>query len=439
MLSEHTVWYSYAGQKRCLKPASKPLEIEKIVEQCKAWKASKVILLLEFPWILTHYELAIPLSAQEFKSYAQMRLGFPKVTESDQFSQTEISPTSELPVGGQYFKQKKTGQIGSLSAMLSQNAIDLKAALKTELHVSVEIAPLINFCIPYLLKKSDKTFLFKGIEQSYFIKISENGLQTLVELPSMGNLAQKNFVKDQFALDDQMVTYRLFPKVQNVTETETAPKALDNKPSFEDAEKNIAISMESVLSEWKGLAKSPSAGFWWTNSSKNGSKNKKRVIYGILFLLVILSSSGFIYYFTQLFKQTDHLNQEAFLLEKKLEEILTETEDKSLIKRQQQIEVWEEFTKTLIQEAFWKKQIIQKIFISLEGAWLENFYLQENSLRLELLSMNSINAVDVYLRLSKIPEFKNVIFKSMESVTLKKQQVLRFILTIQLNQLFKKN
>lgn len=81
-LAKQTIWFSFAGKRHCLKPTAKPLSPEKIMELCREWNASRVVLFLEFPWVLTHFEVTITLSPDELVSYAKMRLGFQDFPES---------------------------------------------------------------------------------------------------------------------------------------------------------------------------------------------------------------------------------------------------------------------------------------------------------------------------------------------------------------------
>ena len=48
------------------------------MELCREWNASRVVLFLEFPWVLTHFEVTITLSPDELVSYANMR-GYKKI------------------------------------------------------------------------------------------------------------------------------------------------------------------------------------------------------------------------------------------------------------------------------------------------------------------------------------------------------------------------
>ena len=103
-LSKQKVWFFFAGKTRCLETVAKPLSPKRILELCEKWNASKVVLFLEFPWVLTHFETTITLSKEEFESYAKMYLAFLNIQESkaQNFMQEKQnnSCTTEFPVGG---------------------------------------------------------------------------------------------------------------------------------------------------------------------------------------------------------------------------------------------------------------------------------------------------------------------------------------------------
>ena len=82
-LSKQTVWFWFAGKTRCLESVAKPLSPKRILEIFHEWNASKVVLFLEFPWVLTHFETTITLSPEELESYAKMHLAFQNIQESE--------------------------------------------------------------------------------------------------------------------------------------------------------------------------------------------------------------------------------------------------------------------------------------------------------------------------------------------------------------------
>ena len=75
------------------------------------------------------------------------------------------------------------------------------------------------------------------------------------------------------------------------------------------------------------------------------------------------------------------------------------------------MEELEKLAKQIVEESFWKQQTLQTLLSSIEGAWLESVDFEGRNLRLHLLALTTINAVDIFLKLSKIPEAESVHFK----------------------------
>jgi len=103
-LAKRTVWFWFAGKRSCLKPVSKPLNSENILEHCRKWSSSRIILFLEFPWVLTHFDIIITLSSEELASFAKMRLSLENKTDTGDkgvpAKQSRNSVSAENHVGG---------------------------------------------------------------------------------------------------------------------------------------------------------------------------------------------------------------------------------------------------------------------------------------------------------------------------------------------------
>ena len=76
------------------------------------------------------------------------------------------------------------------------------------------------------------------------------------------------------------------------------------------------------------------------------------------------------------------------------------------------MEELEKLAKQIVEESFWKQQTLQTHLSSIEGAWLESFDCEGRNLRLNLLTLAPIKAVELFLKLSKMPEAVSVYFKS---------------------------
>ncbi len=81
-LAKRTVWFWSAGKRNCFKPVSKPLNSENILEQCRKRSSSRIILFLEFPWVLTYFDITITLSSEELASFTKMSLSLANKTDT---------------------------------------------------------------------------------------------------------------------------------------------------------------------------------------------------------------------------------------------------------------------------------------------------------------------------------------------------------------------
>ena len=435
-LSKQTVWFWFNGKTRCLESVAKPLSPKRILELCHEWNASKVVLFLEFPWVLTHFETTITLSPEELKSYAKMQLVFHDIPESElqtskQAKQTN-SLSTELPVGGIYFKQAQTDRVGLLCATLSAESLSLKYLLKQEFTSTVELVPLISACVPILLKNSANSIIFKGLEQSFYLEKTDSLLTKLIELPSFSNVSQELFVADQLAQKTKPQSFRLIPLAKVGTFVENNSEVETEKTMPEPADIQNTVTIETVLSEWKGLAHSPKSGFWW--AAQNNHRRLRRVgswwtLAGVL-ILALVAGTGLFYYET--LKHRKVLQQELSSLEIELEQHINNSPALIYAAREKHLEELEKLAKQMVEESFWKQQTLQTLLSSIEGAWLEGFNFEGRNLRLRLLALAPIDAVDLFLKLSKMPEADSVHFKSQQKTKINEHELTRFILLIKL-------
>ena len=215
-LAKRTVWFWFARKRNCFKPVSKPLNSENILEYCRKWSASRIILFLEFPWVLTHFDITITLSLEELASFAKMRLSLANNVDTGERSvrakQSRKPVSAEYHVGGIYYKQAQPDRVGLLCATLSKECVRLKKMLSLGSGVSVEVVPLVVACLPLLLKNPENKLIFKGLEQSFFLEKTNDYLTKFVELPAFENFPLEHFVSDQLPLEKTPQTFRLLPE-----------------------------------------------------------------------------------------------------------------------------------------------------------------------------------------------------------------------------------
>ncbi len=432
-LAKRTIWYWSAGKQSCLKPVSKPLGALQIIELCRKLSFSKVVLFLEFPWVLTNFEITIPLAQDEFASYARTRLGFAKnkkVEGKNSLPEKQSHPVHSVnQLGGIYFKQSQADRVGLLCAALSKESVHLKKLLTQEFGTKVELVPLAALCFPLLLKMQENTIIFKGLEQSFFLQKTNNFPAKFIELPDFEIFSPENFVADQIPLNnkDQAVQVYLEQSATKPAENKTLAK---NEQL--EAKSHNSISMQAVLSEWKGPARSPQTGFWWESSNKLRRAHKVKLWKNLVAVLLLTGVAAAVLFYYQLQQQKIILQQKLSNLETELENQIKTIPSKLRSERKKHLEQLEKLAKQLVRNSFWTHQTLQVAFNSIEGAWLENFDFKGQQLRLELLTMEPINAVELFLKFSKMSEFVSVQFKSQQKIKLKEHDLMHFVLELEL-------
>ncbi|MDP7606436.1 MAG: hypothetical protein QGH68_06275 [SAR324 cluster bacterium] len=406
------------------------------MEHCRKWSASRIILFLEFPWVLTHFDITITLSSEELASFAKMRLSLANNVDTGERSvrakQSRNPVSAENHVGGIYYKQVQPDRVGLLCATLSKECVRLRKMLSLGSGVSVEVVPLVVACLPLLLTNPENKLIFKGLEQSFFLEKSNDYLTKFVELPAFENFPLEHFVSDQLPLEQTPQTFRLLPveTVNTLSENGSDTDEINEQQNVDIVQNGI--TMESVLSEWKGLARSPQTGFWWDSSSKYRRLKQIKLwknLAGALILTGVVASALFYY---QLQQQRKNLQQNLSSLELKLENQILNSPFVLSAESEKHIEQLEILAKQLVQEAFWKQQTLQTLLSSIEGSWLEGFYFKDHNLRMELLTLEPVNAVDLFIKLSKMSETAHVQLKSQQKSSIKGHEVIRFTLAIEL-------
>jgi hypothetical protein len=150
---------------------------------------------------------------------------------------------------------------------------------------------------------------------------------------------------------------------------------------------------------------------------------------GALILTGVVASALFYY---QLQQQRKNLQQNLSSLELKLENQILNSPFVLSAESEKHIEQLEILAKQLVQEAFWTQQTLQTLLSSIEGSWIEGFYFKDHNLRLELLTLEPVNAVDLFIKLSKMSETAHVQLKSQQKSRIKGHEVIRFTLAIEL-------
>jgi len=139
-LAKRTVWFWFAGKRSCFKPVSKPLNSENILEHCRKWSASRIILFLEFPWVLTHFDITITLSSEELASFAKMRLSLANKTDTGERGVQAKQSRNSVNAVDLFIKLSKMSETAHVQ-LKSQQKSRIKGHEVIRFTLAIELAP----------------------------------------------------------------------------------------------------------------------------------------------------------------------------------------------------------------------------------------------------------------------------------------------------------
>ena len=139
-LAKRTVWFWSAGKRSCFKPVSKPLNSENILEHCRKWSASRIILFLEFPWVLTHFDITITLSSEELASFAKMRLSLANKADTGERGVQVKQSRNSVNAVDLFIKLSKMSETAHVQ-LKSQQKSRIKGHEVIRFTLAIELAP----------------------------------------------------------------------------------------------------------------------------------------------------------------------------------------------------------------------------------------------------------------------------------------------------------
>ena len=151
-LGRYEIWIVLRGQVVHAEVAPQALTFSDVIKQCSRWKCSKIVLFLEFPWVLLNVQVTIPLSRNDAFQFSRNVLGFHQST-ADKFSK----------IGVCFFELAEKNKKGILSAALPPQTLKLIDGLQKNKRVKVEAVPLLCAYLPHLLKMPSDVIFFRGV------------------------------------------------------------------------------------------------------------------------------------------------------------------------------------------------------------------------------------------------------------------------------------
>ena len=139
-LAKRTVWFWFAGKRSCLKPVSNPLNSENILEQCRKRSSSRIILFLEFPWVLTYFDITITLSSEELASFTKMSLSLANKTDTGERGVQAKQSRNSVNAVDLFIKLSKMSEAEHVQ-LKSQQKSRIKGHEVIRFTLAIELAP----------------------------------------------------------------------------------------------------------------------------------------------------------------------------------------------------------------------------------------------------------------------------------------------------------
>ncbi|MBF0279048.1 MAG: PilN domain-containing protein [SAR324 cluster bacterium] len=414
MLRRKSVCYVIAGGKEVwivfeekiihLKSESKILTPSSIVEKCAKLRCSKIVLFLEFPWILLTFQTIIPLSRVDAIRYSRNLLGF-HYSNPEQFSK----------IGVCLFDVFEKNKKGLFCASLPPRTVELLEDLRKQKRGNVEPIPLLYACVSEIFGNTSEKILFYGLNQVAFIEKREDLLQKITLIPgSESKEVNEKIIEDYFSVSSS--------EIHSLHLSKCFPDQLDS---------STHISIFSIAQHWKGNAKHIKNPFWWEKPEISW-KNQWRWIGVIGWIFIMI---GLIVWDYSAIENNRELQQN---LNKSLQRI---KEDQTKINQfKAYTEQQEHFIQvgTIYQHLKDSSVMVKKILEQLIGSmsasvWIEKLSYQEQSLELNLVALETSLIPQVLEHLEQTPMIDQVFLKSQQMSQLNQRDVVKFVLHIELN------
>ena len=139
-LAKWPVWFWFAGKRSCLKPVSKPLNSENILEQYRKRSSSRIILFLEFPWVLTYFDITITLSSEELASFTKMSLSLANKTDTGERGLQAKQSRNSVNAVDLFIKLSKMSETAHVQLKTQQKS-RIKGHEVIRFTLAIELAP----------------------------------------------------------------------------------------------------------------------------------------------------------------------------------------------------------------------------------------------------------------------------------------------------------
>ena len=403
LVGRHGIWIVYQDHVVHVETSSESLTPDTIVEKCSKWRCSKIILYLEFPWVLTAFQAIIPLSRTDTTQYSRNILGFHH-TNPEKFSK----------IGASFLDLPEKNKKGLFCASLPPQTLQLIEALQRKHRVKVEPIPLLYACLEELLRQPANSILFYGINQVIFIEKQNNVLQKITLLPeSMAKEANEKVIEDYLNISPDTI--------HPLSLSEHAQPTINN---------TTHLSILSVIRQGKGIAKNASHAFWWETREISWKTNWKWVgVQGWMGIMLFLIGWNFI-----AIEANQKLQQQLTQSDQKVKEDQTKMIQFKEYTAQQEhfIQVNTIYQHLKASSAMAKQMLDQLITPMNAPVWIEKLIYEEHRLELHLLAMEKAIIPEVLDQLEAVLMVNKILLQSQQMIQLEQRDIVKFALQIEL-------
>ncbi|MBF0289786.1 MAG: hypothetical protein HQM14_18385 [SAR324 cluster bacterium] len=379
------------------------IKISDIIETCSGWSFSKIVLFLEFPWVLLAFEPIISLSRTDISQYSRNILSFHNSTAA-----------SLQKIGACLFDLTEKNKKGLLCASLAPQSIKLIENLKKNKKIKIDSVPLLYACIPALLKEKSESILFHGINQAALVTKHSDTLQKIILLP-------ESVSKDanEYILADYL----------NVSSKDTHTCQLIKQPAA-NKKSDISVSMFSIIERSNMGAKHSTNPFWWEVQRKSFQISWKSMTMlcwvGVMLIL-------FVWYFSA--KQSnERMKQQLNQSIQKLNEDQAKIDQfKEYIEKQNRfIQINTLYQHLRESSGVVKKMLEQLINPMTSESWIEQIKYDRSQMHLTLLTLKTSLIPEIIDQMATASIVKKIYLKSQQLISLNQQEIVKFTLQIDL-------
>ncbi|MBF0350773.1 MAG: hypothetical protein HQM11_07055 [SAR324 cluster bacterium] len=396
ILGPHQVWGLSNGKQIFSTTYPSDNSPQSIAELFPQKKYSKIILLLEYPWVMnSHEQLFTSLNNEEITQYIRNRFQTPHILDSSV---------------GFCFLEDGT-QFGALfCSMMSFATQALIKVLQKLSRTPIESIPLTYLCIPELQQYPNHHILLETAAKYTFIQTQRGKIQQWVNIHATDRQQALLLLADMKQLETQQLTCLTI--------------------SVNQDEATNTLTIENLISQGQFSQTSTRHPFSWNvQKSQNLAKYQKSLLIAVPSLLI----SGILIWHQYTRNSIDHIKTELTQAMLKTDERRIQLQLLNDYTAQQnhflQVNALYQHLKTYSSLAH---SVLDQIISPIQGVWVKSLDYQDGKVEVALFTIDPELIPQVLVSLKSNSLIQNVHFKLQQKVELYQREVTEFVLNIEL-------